>query len=230
MQQQRRHHSRATVRILIDTLLPSAPDLDRLFIDHFPDVMRRTSTDMERVVRVNLLLQLAPPAQVIAALRQMFPQNPLLECEHSPADAHNTATIHDHEPTDKRRFSFVRIISFLAVISLLLAIFLLTLMWPRWRTRGSLLESAPDSQSSTRSLHYRLRTMHIAVTKPVVHKIDSISNPDPERAASLLLFQQAMAACQSRNQEVARKLLGKIVDPIHSASVRAECETQGIQL
>lgn len=61
------------VRNLVNEILRGDSDLDALCLDFFPDVHARFSVGMDRVAKVNLLLQHAPPGQIVDALRESYP-------------------------------------------------------------------------------------------------------------------------------------------------------------
>lgn len=67
---------RATLRRLLEQI-PTDSDFDGFCLDYFPDAHRRFSSDMDRVAKINLLLQLVPDLTVIASkLRERFPALP----------------------------------------------------------------------------------------------------------------------------------------------------------
>lgn len=64
---------RAALRRLLEQI-PTDSDFDGFCLDYFPDAHRRFSSDMDRVAKINLLLQLVPDLTVIASrLRERFP-------------------------------------------------------------------------------------------------------------------------------------------------------------
>ena len=66
--------STATVRQLLDALLPSDSTLEAFCLDYFPRVLLRFGSGMERLQKVTLLLSTTPPAQVLARLRDAEPE------------------------------------------------------------------------------------------------------------------------------------------------------------
>ena len=65
--------SKNSVRRLIEAILISDSDLEAFCIDHFPDVIRRFANNMDKVMKINLLLQHSSPAQITAKLRKYHP-------------------------------------------------------------------------------------------------------------------------------------------------------------
>lgn len=66
--------TRASVRRLLSKVLPSSSDLDAFALDHFPSVHRRFSSGMGRLERTNRLLEMTDPRQIVAALRESYPE------------------------------------------------------------------------------------------------------------------------------------------------------------
>lgn len=66
--------SRGMLRRLIDRVLVSASDLDAFCLDHFPQVRLRFTTNMDRVSKVNLLLERVPPGAILRRLREDYPE------------------------------------------------------------------------------------------------------------------------------------------------------------
>lgn len=64
----------ASLRSLIETLLPGGDEVDRFCSEHFPDIRQRFGPGMDRSFRVSLLLGLATGSAVIATLRSKSPQ------------------------------------------------------------------------------------------------------------------------------------------------------------
>lgn len=62
--------SRAILRRLIREVLRTDADLNSFCVDFFPDVYDRFSTGMDRLSKVNLLLELSPPGEVVSRLRE----------------------------------------------------------------------------------------------------------------------------------------------------------------
>jgi hypothetical protein len=60
--------TRAKIRILLERHLPVASDFDAFVIDAFPNTYRRFGSGMERIAKVNLLLQLHSPTELMEAL------------------------------------------------------------------------------------------------------------------------------------------------------------------
>ncbi len=57
-----------SLRKLLGAVLKTSTDLDAFCIDHFPDVWRHFSAGMARASRESLLLELAEPSEIVAAL------------------------------------------------------------------------------------------------------------------------------------------------------------------
>ncbi len=62
------------LREQIDTLFRIDADLDAFCLDEFPEVSQRFSAGMDRVVKVNLLLQLVDRALLLQRLDDRSPQ------------------------------------------------------------------------------------------------------------------------------------------------------------
>lgn len=65
---------RSNLRQLIFAVLPLDSDLNALCGDFFPDVSLRMSMSMDRVAKVNLLLDLETGSRILAALKQHAPE------------------------------------------------------------------------------------------------------------------------------------------------------------
>lgn len=73
--------SRSLVRQLIIQLLRTDSDLNAFCLDYFSSVQKRFVDGMDRVQKVNLLLEVANPDDVLKTLRQAFPEEiRRLEC------------------------------------------------------------------------------------------------------------------------------------------------------
>lgn len=66
--------STATLRRLLDDVLPSDATLEAFCLDYFPQVLLRFGGGMERLQKVTLLLSAIPPPQVLARLRDAEPE------------------------------------------------------------------------------------------------------------------------------------------------------------
>lgn len=66
--------ARAVLRKLIDDVLLSDSDLEAFALDYFPQIKRQWSDGMERVRKLNLLLERGAPAEILTRLRQAYPQ------------------------------------------------------------------------------------------------------------------------------------------------------------
>lgn len=62
---------RALTRRLIQELLPTDADLDGFCVDHFPKVHARFTSGMDRVSKINLLLALASPQEIVQRLQSV---------------------------------------------------------------------------------------------------------------------------------------------------------------
>lgn len=62
------------VRRLLEQLLPTDGDFDAFVLDYFPEVKRRFSGGMERVVKTNLLFESIDRLVLCAKLREAFPR------------------------------------------------------------------------------------------------------------------------------------------------------------
>jgi len=60
------------VRKFLDTLFPTAADFDAFCLDHFVDVKRRFSDHMDRVSRVNLLLECIPCDEILQTIKHNY--------------------------------------------------------------------------------------------------------------------------------------------------------------
>lgn len=66
------HPDRAVVRRLLQALLPTDAELNAFCIDYFTQVAERFAGGMDRLDKVNLLLRLAEPSEILARLREQF--------------------------------------------------------------------------------------------------------------------------------------------------------------
>lgn len=64
--------SRAALRKYIGEVLANAADFDAFCLDHFPAVHQRFTNGLDRVSRVNLLLELEQPDLIVRYIRQSF--------------------------------------------------------------------------------------------------------------------------------------------------------------
>jgi hypothetical protein len=67
------HVSLPTLRRMLNELMPTSSEFDAFCVDYFSPLYRRYSLGMRRIDRENLLLQLTPPEELFAALRDRFP-------------------------------------------------------------------------------------------------------------------------------------------------------------
>lgn len=67
---------RAGVRRLLRSLIRTDEDLDALCLDYFPEVASRLARGMDRLAKVNLLIDLTPPSKIVAQLRERFSDDP----------------------------------------------------------------------------------------------------------------------------------------------------------
>lgn len=65
---------RALLRVLLDEVLVTDGDLDAFALDYFPRIKRQWTDGMERVRKLNLLLERGAPADILRQLRQTYPQ------------------------------------------------------------------------------------------------------------------------------------------------------------
>ncbi len=61
------------IRSLLDRSFPTDSDLDAFMIDHYPQVKRRFSAAMDRIAKINLLLELKDRWDLSETLRQAIP-------------------------------------------------------------------------------------------------------------------------------------------------------------
>lgn len=61
--------TRPSLRKLLGAVLKTSTDLDAFCIDHFPEVSRRFSAGMERPAKEGILLEVAEPDEIFAALK-----------------------------------------------------------------------------------------------------------------------------------------------------------------
>lgn len=67
---------RPVVRQLLRMLLKTDANLNAFCLDYFPDAYHRFALGMDRLSKVNLLLELTEPAQVLSRLREHYVQDP----------------------------------------------------------------------------------------------------------------------------------------------------------
>lgn len=72
------------LRRLIDRLAPTDADLDAFCINHFPEVKRRFGVSMERVAKINLLLEHVEPIELTQRLQEEQPELFLKFADHLP--------------------------------------------------------------------------------------------------------------------------------------------------
>lgn len=63
--------ARSTIRLMIEELLSNESDLDGFLIDYFFDIKKRMSMGMERKQKINLLLELADPNEILVRLHNL---------------------------------------------------------------------------------------------------------------------------------------------------------------
>lgn len=63
--------SRAAVRKLLNAILNTDPDLDAFALDYFPEVKQRFTAGMERILKVNLLLEKHSISEIIEKLHEL---------------------------------------------------------------------------------------------------------------------------------------------------------------
>lgn len=66
--------TRRSLHELLLSVLRADSDLAAFTLDYFPDVYRRFSSGMDRVRRTSLLLETTDPRQIVAALRESYPE------------------------------------------------------------------------------------------------------------------------------------------------------------
>lgn len=81
---------RAGVRRLLQSLIRTDEDLEALCLDYFTSVHSRFARGMDRLGKVNLLIELTEPAKVVAGLRERFSKDPsaLATIDHCLAGPH----------------------------------------------------------------------------------------------------------------------------------------------
>jgi hypothetical protein len=106
--------TRASLRKLLQRVLPSDSDFDAFCLDYYPDVHGRLSNGIDRVAKANALIQKATPGDILRRLRQAEPQAvaahvDLLEYEdpppppragNSPEAGHHGAPFRRHLPPE----------------------------------------------------------------------------------------------------------------------------------
>jgi len=65
--------TRASLRQLLGKLLPTDAELQAFCLDHFPEIAARFTDNMDRLIKLNLLLTCVPADQLLVLLRSTFP-------------------------------------------------------------------------------------------------------------------------------------------------------------